>query len=186
MIKTISWVGQKGNTIELRARCAITMRPATADLDGDILSLGEEPFTDANLELWVDGKKMDGCWNINFWKTIDHQDGLKKIWGLPVCVTLEQAVIVDAFLKDVIESGKSKEVIEYETKKAEAKKQERKAEAQKVIDTAAKYKKPLMTNAEYDAWAKRYNDINNEGGEGYIPALITVEQLEHAKRIIEE
>jgi hypothetical protein len=43
-----------------------------------------------------------------------------------------------------------------------------------------------MTNAEYRAWAKQYNDINNEGGEGYIPELITIEQLEAAKKILAE
>ena len=43
-----------------------------------------------------------------------------------------------------------------------------------------------MTNEEYKAWRKRYNDIHNEGGEGYIPERITVEQLEYAKKVLAE
>ena len=185
-MKSINWTGSKGNKIELRASCAITMQSRTADLDGHIITLDKEPSTDANLELWVDEKKIDSCWDINFWRIIEAQKGFKKIWGLPVGMTDEQASITEAFLNEVIESGKTETVIEYETAKADAEKAKEKAEAQKIIDAAAKYTTPIMTNAEYKVWAKRYNDVNNEGGEGYIPDRITVEQLERANKILEE
>ena len=184
--KSISWTGSKGNKIELRARCATTMKEKTADLDGDIVTLGKEPQTAANLELWVDNKKVDSCWNINFWQVIDTRQGIKKIWGLPIGMSDTQAEIVEKFLKDVIESGKSEEVKTFEDEKNATETAERKAEAQKIVDDAAKYTSPLMTNAEYKAWRKRYNDINNEGGEGYIPELITAEQLEYAKKVLAE
>ena len=185
-IEQIEWVGSKGQKIELRAYCNTTMKNRTANLDGDIVILGQEPTTDANLELWVDGKKIDSCWDINFWEIINAQAGIKKIWGLKVGMSDEQAVIVKAFLNEVIESGKSEDVKNYEDAKANAEKATKKTEAQKTIDKAAKQTKPLMTNAEYKVWAKNYNDINNEGGEGYIPELITVEQLEQAKRVMAE
>lgn len=128
--KQIAWVGSKGQKIELRAHCNTTMKDRMADLDGDIINLGKEPFTDANLELWVDDKKMDSCWDINFWKVINAQAaGVKKIWGLKVGMTGEQATIVEAFLNEVIESGKSEDVKNYETAKANAEKATRKAEA---------------------------------------------------------
>ena len=185
-MKNINWIGSKGNKIELRAHCTITMQDETADLDGYIITLDKKPSTDADLELWIDGKKIDSCWNTSFWTLIDMKEGYKKIWGLEIGMTNEQAVIVETFLNEVIESGKSEPVIEYETAKADAETAEKKAEAQKIIDAAAKYTTPLMTNAEYKVWAKRYNDINNEGGEGYVPDLITVEQLKRANKILEE
>ena len=184
-MKTINWINSKGNQIELRAYCTITMQDRIADLDGHRFTLGKESSTDADLELWVDGKKIDSCWNTSFWTLIDY-NGVKKIWGLPIAMTVEQAIIVEAFLNEVIESGKAETVIEHETAKADAEKAKGKAEAQKIIDAAVKYTTPLMTNAEYKVWAKRYNDINNEGGEGYIPDRITVEQLARANKILEE
>lgn len=44
----------------------------------------------------------------------------------------------------------------------------------------------LMTNAEYKVWRKDYNNIMNEGGERYIPNLVTVEQLERARKELAE
>lgn len=185
-MKSISWTGSKGNKIELRAYCTITMEDRIVDLDGDVFVSGKEPSIDANLELWVDEKKVDSCSNINFWKVIDTRAGIKKIWGLNVGMSDEQAAIVEAFLKDVIESGKTVDVVTAETAKAEAEKAERRAEAQRIVDEAAKSTEPLMTNEEYKAWRKQYNDIHNEGGEGYIPERITVEQLEYAKKVLAE
>ena len=42
-----------------------------------------------------------------------------------------------------------------------------------------------MTLKEYKAWAKNYNNVVNEGGEGYIPDLPTTESYEAAKMYIE-
>jgi len=182
-MKTLTWTGARGNKIELRAYCKITMQDKTVDADGYEIKVGEEPHTDANLELYVDGKKIDSSWDITFWKIIDTRDGYKKIWGLPVGMSDEQAVIVEKFLKEVIEAGKSEEVKAYEAKKAETTKAELKAEAQRIIEKAAKQEK-IMTKAEYKEWAKRYNNAANEGGDGYIPELVTVEQLEWAKKTL--
>ena len=184
MEKTLTWTGSKGNEIELRAHCTITMQNKTVDLDGHRFVTGKEPSTSADLELWIDGKKIDSCWDTNFWKMIDFKEGYKKIWGLEIAMTNEQAEIVEAFLNEVIESGKSNAVIVDETAKAEAEKAEKIAKAQKVVDAAAKYTTPLMTDAEYRVWATNYNNVVNEGGDGYVPSLITVEQLEYAKRVL--
>jgi hypothetical protein len=37
-----------------------------------------------------------------------------------------------------------------------------------------------MTNQELKSWKVRYNDLHNEGGEGYIPTRITKEQYQKA------
>lgn len=185
-MKTLAWTGSKGNKIELRAYCEIKLVDNIINSDGYEIASGKRTQTNANLELWVDGKKVDSCSNINFWKVIDTRAGVKKIWGLNVGMSDEQAAIVEAFLKDVIESGKTVDVVTAETAKAEAEKAERRAEAQRIVDEAAKSTEPLMTNEEYKAWRKQYNDIHNEGGEGYIPERITVEQLEYAKKILAE
>ncbi|MFT8710100.1 MAG: hypothetical protein ABF820_11800 [Sporolactobacillus sp.] len=42
----------------------------------------------------------------------------------------------------------------------------------------------LLTAAELKVWRKRYNDINNEGGEGYIPTRISKEDYAKALNIL--
>ncbi len=64
-----------------------------------------------------------------------------------------------------------------------ARKDAEKAKAMEIIEKASKQPK-IMTQAEYAEWRRRYNNAMNEGGEGYIPELVTVEQVEWAKSIL--
>lgn len=187
-MKTLTWTGSKGNKIELRATCKTYMRETEHSLDGWIVKGKPEPHTKANLELWVDGKKMDSCSNINFWQIIDTRQGVKKVWGLNVGMNDEQALRVEAFLNEVIESGKDEEVTAYENAEAEKENLKKIEQAKKVVEAAKTTRKnedgTLMTREQARAWQKRYNDINNEGGDGYIPSVVTQEQYDRAKRIL--
>ena len=187
-MKKISWIGSRGNEIELRATCKTYMRETEHSLDGWVVKGKPEPHTEANLELWVDNKKMDSCWNTNFWKIIDTRQGVKKVWGLNIGMSDEQAKKVEAFLKGVIESGKDEEVTAYENAEAEKDKQEEIEQAKRIVEAAKTTRKnadgTLMTREQARAWQKRYNDINNEGGDGYIPSVVTQEQYDRAKRIL--
>lgn len=185
-MKTLKWTGVKGNEIELKARCKIELVDKVVEVDGYVIETGEkEQKVDAILELWVDGKKIETCWNINFWKVIDTRNGVKKIWGLKVGMTPEQAEVVEKFLNEIIEEGKTEEVKAAEQAEKEAERQAEIDEAKKIIEKAGKQDK-VMTNAEYAKWRKGYNNLMNEGGEGYIPSLVTAEQLEWAKQVLKE
>jgi len=50
----------------------------------------------------------------------------------------------------------------------------------------AKKQNWLPTKVEYAKWRKKYNNVMNEGGEGYIPEYITKEALECAELRLEE
>jgi hypothetical protein len=127
-MKTLKWTGARGNEIELRGRCEIKLVNKEVDLDGHVIVSDEKrQQVDANLELWVDGKLVDSCRDINFWRTIDIDNDLKKIWGLKVAMTAEQAEKVEQWLNDLIEAGKTDAYQAWETAKAKAK-----AEAAKV------------------------------------------------------
>jgi hypothetical protein len=61
------------------------------------------------------------------------------------------------------------------------KKEEKAKENQAIINQAKKEGiRNLMTNEELKSWRVRYNNIHNEGGEGYIPTRITKEQYQKA------
>lgn len=188
-MKTMSWTGSKGNEIELRASCVTKMVERELSADGFVYGTETKPYTDANLELWADGKLVDSCRNTNFWRIIDAGNGIKKVWGLKVGMTAERAAIVEAFLTEVIESGKTEEVREHEAAEVAAEKAAEIKTAQKTIELAEK--EPLrngdgslLTEAQVKAWKRRYNDINNEGGEGFVPDVITQEELDAAKAML--
>lgn len=61
--------------------------------------------------------------------------------------------------------------------------------ARKVIksaETTLLRSERLMTNKEAKAWQKNYNDVMNEGGEGYVPSITTEESLRYALEILKK
>jgi len=189
-MKSISWTGSKGNKIELRASCETKMETYENRLDGTLVGTTTKPHTTANLELWIDGKKIDSCWNIAFWELIDIKEmpGYKKVWGLPIAMDAAQSEKVEQFLQGIIEDGKTEEV---KADKEAKKTAEKKAEIEEAKEIIAKAEKTirnadgsLMTRAQAKQWKKHYNDVHNEGGDGYVPSIISVEDVEYAKSII--
>jgi hypothetical protein len=181
-MKSISWVGKNGNKIELRAKCSQNLAKSVVDLDGDKF-LGENYISeDAMLELWIDGKKVDSCRDTGFWQIIDYPDmpGIKKIWGLKVGMLPDQAVKVQDFIKDVVKAGESEDVRKFK----ELREQRYLAaieEGRKNIISRYENQSLKLTKEEYDRYIKDYNEKYNEGGEGYVPNLVTTEQYKKAK-----
>lgn len=180
-MKTLKWNTKSGNAVELRASCTVTLEIETANMDGDIFEIGSKPYSNANLELWIDGQMIDSCWDTSFWKVIDsHQEGIKIVHGLrTIGMTPEQGAIVQDFLNAVMENGKSEEVREYEAAAAAKEMKQEIENAEDIVEKAQKQEK-LMTEAEAKDWAEKYNNLYNEGGEGYIPTMITKELYEAA------
>lgn len=189
-MKAMNWTGSKGNKIELRASCETKMETFENRLDGTLVGTTTKPHTTANLELWVDGKKIKSCWDTNFWSLIDVKEmpGFKKIWGLPIAMDEAQAEKVERLLKSVIEDGKTEEVKASEEAQKVAEQAAKIEEAKEIIAQAEKTIRnadgSLMTRKQAQVWKKHYNDVHNEGGEGYVPTIITAEDVEYAESII--
>ncbi len=95
-----------------------------------------------------------------------------------------QAYIIDQSQWDALVSLNEKKGKELKEKKIA----DEKESARKYVERAEKYMESgqkLMTSEEYRAWARNYNNIMNEGGEGYIPDLPTKEAYEASKEFIE-
>jgi hypothetical protein len=52
--------------------------------------------------------------------------------------------------------------------------------------TKGAFKGRLPTPEEARKWRIRYNNINNEGGDGYIPSIVTDNQVEWAEKVLAE
>lgn len=191
-MKTYQWTTDSGKNIELRARCTAKMTEDIRDSDGWKINMGKKVSTDAMLEVYVNGVKIDSCWNTNFWSTINitKMTGYKRIWGIEkIAFTTERADAIDAFLKSVIDEGTEPAVVETRTAAAEAKKSEKIEFAKSVIakskTTIHNTDGTLMTRAQASAWKHRYNQINNEGGEGFVPDVVTVEDVACANIVLQ-
>lgn len=192
-MKTLAWTGSRGNAIELRA--SYTERVVERELtsDGFVYCTETKPVIEAALELWVDGVRVDVCRDVNFWQVIDvpSHPGIKSIWGLKVGFSAEQAAKVEEFLAEVIRSGKAADVQQYETEQAEERRAAERDRAQEIVKAAENEGRrnkdgSLMSNAQASEWQRNYNNINNEGEEGYVPSIITQEQLDRALEVLKE
>ena len=61
---------------------------------------------------------------------------------------------------------------------------EKKIKAAKETIEKAEAQEDIPTRAEAQRRMKEYNDINNEGGFGYVPYIVSREEYEEAKTII--
>ena len=56
--------------------------------------------------------------------------------------------------------------------------------ANKIMSEIETRQTEILSDSEEKIWRKNYNNINNEGGEGYIPCRATLEDIERAKNIL--
>jgi hypothetical protein len=184
MKKTYEWNLTDGRKITLEAEYEETVRDKVVNLDGDICNTGDrEIVTDAMLIAYIDGKQFDFTRYVNFWEIVDadkHRK-IKKIRGIKqIAFTEERAKEIEAFLTNVIEEGRDEEAQKIRDMENEKKKKNEIEEVKRIIEKAEK-QKDIPNRAEAERRMKRYNDINNDGGEGYVPYIISLEEYEYAK-----
>ena len=92
-------------------------------------------------------------------------------------------------MAEVQKKGTTAEAAEYERLQEEKRIATEVEHAKKVIEKAESTVKnedgSLMTRQEKRSYLKKYNDFYNEGGEGYLPEVITKEDVEDAKKILD-
>lgn len=80
------------------------------------------------------------------------------------------------------------DAVAYEKEKNRKKIEKEMKRAEKVIKEAeyALENGLLMTESQKEVYLHNYNAIHNEGGEGYLPDPVTVEEYENAKKTIKK
>lgn len=179
-----------GRTCKLDATYECVMKNEISYFDGYEV-VGEpkpEESVKCNLVAYVEGKEVDSCRNPSSWRLIDIREapGKKKIQGLIIAFSNpEEAKRYEKWIAEIIDGGKSDEVKAYERTEKE-KKIKRKVESAKKTIKEAERQKDIPTRAEAKRRMKSYNDFMNEGGEGYVPYIISLEEYEYAKEIVEK
>jgi hypothetical protein len=113
---------------------------------------------------------------------LDKTKKYSRVSDKAITLGAEAAVEINA----AIEEMTAEVEIELQGKSEAQKQLEQEIEEAKAIVEAAEKEgiNNLLTAAQLDEWRKRYNDLWNEGGEGYIPPRVSREQYEQAVALL--
>ncbi len=129
------------------------------------------------MELYINGQRVDYT---NMWININGQIKIGKY-------TLGTPEIANAIIAayEELEDIKKEEMASWEKVLTSEEKQEIK-KAEKIMKEVEKIgEENLKSYKEEKTWRRNYNNINNEGGEGFVPQRATKESYEWAKEIME-
>ena len=177
-----------GKTIKLEAEYHAYMGRKIADADGIKVDVGPEIKITSEMVAYVNGTKYDTCRDKNFWRLTDIDKPMrgKKIWGLQIGFSQpEDAANYEKWVADLIEAGTDEDVKAFRAAEAEKELQRKIKMAKQTIEKAEKQDK-IRTAKETREYLRNLNEVLNEGGEGWLPKLVTLEEYEEAKKFLAE
>ena len=167
------------------------MQKQTAWLDGDILEMGEKPLESVNARLYVDDELKYSS-NVVSGYDLKLSEDIRTIKGYKVRTVhaLKLAIInpevrekYEQSLQEVIKDGTEPEVKEFQKREKEKAAAEELEYAKEVV-SLAESQKDIPSREEARRRMKWWNDTYNEGGEGFVPTIINIEQYKKAKNVI--
>jgi hypothetical protein len=144
------------------------------DLDGHVRQT-KEVVRLGHVKLYVDGKLVHES-DEGF---ICLTDG-KARFGNAYIAEADGAVIIEAL--NEMHAELDKELAEESNE--EDTEAELVEEAERIMAEVATRKTGILTEAEENVWRRNYNNINNEGKEGYVPQRATAEDEAWAKKTL--
>lgn len=183
-----------------KAIARITVSSFTDDINFDGYIMGTQLHTTQKIEIVANGKVVETDTYVKKMScNILYEDQYEKFnlnendvftlvgnvrtLGFEVFEAIESAIVE---MRDELAAAFGQKT---ETEKADKEVAKEEAEAielaEKVIAEAeAEGIENLRTREQLAVWRKSYNDVNNEGGEGYIPRRVSKEQYEEALKVI--
>ena len=179
-IHTIEWQGENG-MIRLEAKYQANLQEKINNLDGDICPTGKLEIVErASLTAYFNDKRLDDSWNPVSWKVMEASvPGVYQIRGISkIGIRAEMLEKVQQFLDDAIADGTPVSVrafrLDHQLKQVKCDLTSHKNTLQKID-----MQKGLPTRQEARRRMKAYNDLYNEGGEGYVPRIYSAEEREY-------
>ena len=184
-MRQYKWRLRDGREVTLTARYQEKVVPRILDADGWKIEAGEEIQTDAMLTAYIDGKKHDSCWDPGFWQVIKtSKPGVKQIWGIKnIGFTDDCAAEIEAFLSSVIEEGRDEKAQALRDEKAAKELKDLREHYSEVV-AKAEAQHDIPDRKEAKRRMKVWNDIHNEGGEGFVPRIVCQEEYDEAKAFL--
>ena len=193
MTKTIGWQTSTGKTVEITMTHESTMIDDTSYSDGYNINLGRKPHQYGTLAINIDGAKFASIGLDKYTKADEVSGytlkqnpqlaGLYRVAQTNLLATKENADLFNRALGEVIEGGKSEEYKAHEATEA-AKTADQEIEWANGIIAKTTEQGRLFSGAEIKIMATNYNNLYNEGGEGYVPTWVSQEQYNEAQLIL--
>ena len=180
-IHTLEWQGKKG-MIRLEASYQAMLQEKTNNLDGDICYTGKLEIIEwASLTAYFNDKQLDSGWNPASWFLVESPvPGVYQIRDVPkIGIQAEMLEKVRQFLEDTIAQGTPVSVQAFRLDHKLKQTMYDLASYQNTLKEI-KAQKDLPTRQEARRRMKAYNDLYNEGGEGYVPRIYSAEEREYA------
>ena len=182
---------ESGSNFRIEIDYHYYMQKQTAWLDGDILEMGEKPLELVNARLYVDDELKYSS-NVVSGYDLKLSEDIRTIKGYKVRTVhaLKLAIInpevwekYEEWLEEVIKDGTEPEVKEFQKREKEKAAAEELEYAKEVV-SLAESQKDIPSREEARRRMKWWNDTYNEGGEGFVPTIINIEQYKKAKNVI--
>jgi hypothetical protein len=185
-MKVVEYTSPTGAAVRIEIEYSKQYKDIEHDLDGDIIII-REIVESQSTKVFINGElkakdyaptevKEKSC-NPSY-ANIPIGSVVVSGNGTFVCINGHTEEIMTAY-REAIAEGTSEEC------KAEEKKEHQaEIERAKELISKAESQDKIMTKAECKEWIRNYNNLYNEGGEGYVPTLITKEQYESAKQLV--
>ena len=182
---------ESGSNFRIEIDYHHSMQKQTAWLDGDILEMGEKPLELVNARLYVDDELKYSS-NVVSGYDLKLSEDIRTIKGYKVRTVhaLKLAIInpevwekYEEWLEEVIKDGTEPEVKEFQKREKEKAAAEELEYAKEVV-SLAESQKDIPSREEARRRMKWWNDTYNEGGEGFVPTIINIEQYKKAKNVI--
>ena len=180
-VHTLEWQGKNG-VIRLEASYQAMLQEKTNNLDGDICYTGKlEIIERASLTAYFNDKQLDSGWNPASWFLVESPvPGVYQIRDVPkIGIQTEMREKVRQFLEDTIAQGTPVSVQAFRLDH-ELKQTMYDLESYQNTLKEIKAQKDLPTRQEARRRMKAYNDLYNEGGEGYVPHIYCTEERDYA------
>lgn len=200
MINQVSFKTSKGNLVTVTYEYKKKLVDHIAYFDGWNIPTNKEISKSENMTLEVAGNKFYNCHLDKIDNTFmdnTYKQNAKKM-GMTYAIVSGNKVIgiedtninlIHKLITDTQTQGTTKEVNDFEENKSKKELLKEINEAKEIIKKAEITIKnsdgTLMTQEQAKTYKKRYNDLYNEGGEGYVPKIITIDMYSWAINIIQ-
>ena len=197
-VKSVKWLSQSGSEIEAVITVTKKVVELTSYADGWNIPIGSEIEKTMTVKIMINGKlHSEETQMPKVIETGNYMESTKadmRAKGAYAYITDTIVTNKEHYneIMTAIEEAKAEaeaafiaentEAAAEEIAKEEAKVASRIEWANRVIAEANQ--RTVLTEKEETIWRKNYNNLHNEGGDGYIPIRVTKEDVEFAKSII--
>ena len=205
-VKSVKWLSQSGSEIEAVITVTKKVVELTSYADGWNIPIGSEIEKTMTVKIMINGKlhseetqmpkvietgnymestkadmRAKGAYAYITDTIVTNKEHYNEIM---TAIEEAKAEVEAAFIAENTEAAAeaAAEEIAKEEAKEEAKVTSKIEWANRVIAEASQ--RTVLTEKEEAIWRTNYNNLHNEGGDGYIPVRVTKEDVEFAKSII--